>query len=233
MCSVTKCGAGAVCLAKSHIGQCQCPSGLLAGDPTTEGCSSVGCLVNEDCPGDKACNRMDFKCMDVCYDACGQNAVCIPDNKHNYDCKCAAGYEPNPSAEILCTRASVCESNPCHTTAQCVPNGATYLCSCPPNEIGDVYTTGCRPEGTCPRGNDDCPIESICRRGVCKSPCERYCVAYAVCNVVNRRPQCNCPQGFEKVPRSRRGRIRAIEKCTQSTGCLEGTCPLGDNAAYK
>ena len=227
VCNTVQCATGAVCVAKNHIGQCQCPPGLFAGDANGKGCQSVGCLTDEDCSYDKACNRMDHQCFDVCYDACGENAVCIAEN-HRYNCQCAPGYKPNGSAEIGCNRMSVCDSNPCHATANCVPNGATHLCTCPRSKIGDPYTTGCHRKGMCPQGtDDDCPADSVCKNGYCKSPCENYCGPNAICNVVNRKPQCNCLQGFEQSLSNSKGCSRITNKCTSDTQCRGDICIQG------
>ena len=228
VCNVIRCGPGAVCIANNHVGQCQCPPGLFAGDPSdrSSGCTSVNCLIDDDCSFDKACNRLDFKCFDVCYDACGDNAVCIADN-HRYNCQCAPGFKPNPSAEIQCSRSNVCDNNQCHNTAECIPNGGNHLCACPSGMIGDPYTTGCHPEGTCPQGDSDCPQDSVCLRGVCKSPCVDACGPNAVCNVVNRRPQCNCPPGFESNPTAQKSCTRITNTCSSNTQCLGGTCIQG------
>ena len=227
-CNVKQCGPGSVCVANNHVAQCQCPPGLFAGNPDDlgQGCSSVGCLINDDCPTDKACNRLNFQCFDVCYDACGDNAVCIAEN-HRYSCQCAPGFKPNPSAEIECSRSGVCDNNPCHKTAECVPNGGTHLCTCPNGMIGDPYTTGCHQEGTCPAGDSDCSSDSVCVRGYCKSPCDRACGPNALCNVVNRRAQCNCPPGFQPNPTPDKGCSRITNRCSNNAECIGGTCIQG------
>lgn len=228
VCDLKVCGSGAVCIANNHIGQCQCPPGLFTGNPNdlTIGCSSVSCLIDDDCAFDKACNRLDFTCFDVCYDACGDNAICIADN-HRYNCQCAPGFKPNPSAEIECSRSNICESRPCHNTANCIPNGGTHLCECPNGMIGDPYTTGCHPVGTCPAGDSDCSIDSICLSGVCRSPCLDACGPNAVCNVVNRRSQCNCPPGFEPNPTAQKGCSRITNQCSNNAQCVGGSCIKG------
>lgn len=225
VCETTRCGPNAVCVANNHAAQCQCPPGLFAGDPNdpVKGCSSVSCIINEDCPTDKACNRLDFTCFDVCYDACGDNAICLAEN-HRYNCKCPPGSRPNPSAEIECVAVNLCDPNPCHTSATCSPVGGNYQCSCPVGMVGDPYTTGCHPKGMCPSGNDDCPLDSVCINGRCASPCDRACGPNAQCNVVNRKPICTCPTGFVPNPTPDKGCTRLTSSCNNDAQCQGGVC---------
>ncbi|XP_071552987.1 uncharacterized protein [Panulirus ornatus] len=225
VCDTTRCGPGAVCIANNHAAQCQCPPGLFAGDPDdpVHGCASVSCITNADCPTDQACNRLEYTCFDVCFDACGDNAICIAEN-HRYNCKCPPGFRPNPSAEIECKGVDLCDSNPCHSSATCTPSGGTHQCTCPAGMVGDPYTTGCHPEGMCPNGNVDCQLDSVCMNGRCTSPCERACGPNTLCNVVNRKPICNCPPGFQPNPTPDKGCNRVTTLCSSDAQCQGGVC---------
>ena len=93
VCDSVNCGPGAVCVANDHVGQCQCPAGLFTVDAydLVNGCSSVKCLVNNDCPTDKLCEYIPpyaFTCRDVCADpgACGENAICVAENHKEEYC---------------------------------------------------------------------------------------------------------------------------------------------------
>ena len=225
VCNTFQCGPGAVCVANNHVAQCQCPPGLFAGDPQNpnEGCTSVSCLINDDCPFDQACNRLDFTCFDVCFDACGENAICLAEN-HRYNCQCPPGMKANPSAEIECITANVCEPNPCHSSAVCTVSGGSHQCSCPLGMAGDPYTTGCHPKGMCPNGNSDCPLDTVCINGRCGSPCDRACGPNAICNIANRKPICNCPPGFQPNRTPQEGCNRVISQCSNDAQCQGGVC---------
>lgn len=228
VCDSTRCGPGAVCVANNHVAQCQCPPGKFTGDPNdlVQGCSSVVCLKNEDCPTDKACNRLDYTCYDVCLDACGENAICLAEN-HRYNCKCPPGYRPQPVADIACGVIDLCDPNPCHSSARCSPSGGTHKCQCPTGMVGDPYTTGCHPKGMCPNGNDDCQLDSVCLNGRCASPCDGACGSNAICNVVNRKPICTCPTNFQPNPTPERGCVRVTSSCTSDAQCQNGACLAG------
>lgn len=85
-CNPSPCGSNAQC----NAGTCTClPE--YQGDPYV-GCRPE-CVLNSDCPRDKACLRS--KCVNPCsLDACAQNAICEVIN-HVPMCRCPPGFEGN------------------------------------------------------------------------------------------------------------------------------------------
>ena len=67
-------------------GQCRVVNGAAV-------CIYPECVINQDCPRDKACFAQ--KCSDPCVDACGVNALCQVVN-HNPVCSCPQGYIGSP-----------------------------------------------------------------------------------------------------------------------------------------
>ena len=64
-CNFLKCGPGAVCVARNHIGKCTCPKGIYKGDPYNSGCQKVNCVENDDCPANEYCDRLSYTCRSV------------------------------------------------------------------------------------------------------------------------------------------------------------------------
>lgn len=84
-CNPSPCGSNAQC----SNGECTClPE--YQGDPY-RGCRPE-CVLNSDCPRDKACSRN--KCVDPCPGTCGQNAICEVIN-HIPMCSCPQGMSGN------------------------------------------------------------------------------------------------------------------------------------------
>ena len=63
------------------------------------------CVMNSDCPNDKAC--VNNKCKDPCPGVCGIHASCHVTN-HIPQCTCDPGYSGN--AFVACTRVTTCKS---------------------------------------------------------------------------------------------------------------------------
>lgn len=85
-CNPNPCGSNAVC----NNGICTCLA-EYQGDPYT-GCRPE-CVLNSDCPRDKACLRS--KCVDPCsLEACAQTAICEVIS-HIPMCRCPPGFEGN------------------------------------------------------------------------------------------------------------------------------------------
>lgn len=229
-CDEVKCGPHAICITNNHNAQCQCPPGPFAGDPydKTNGCRSVPCVYNIDCPATQLCNRLTHTCYDVCdEESCGENAVCIADD-HRAVCQCPSGYRPNPLPEVECIALDGCEQSPCHSSAICEsgPNG--HVCKCAANQIGDPYTSGCRSKGVCPGGDKDCPENSACLNGRCVNPCESACGPNALCEVIGRKPVCSCPLRFEAAfGGMRNGCVRQNRICHTDLDCGGDVCNQG------
>ncbi len=238
VCESVYCGKNAICAAKNHAAKCQCPAGLYAGDPTSDaGCRKVECLTNSDCSPSTSCHKPDNKCIPVCVsNSCGRNAICLAEN-HMAMCSCPAGFEPNPHPEIECVAADLCTSlpAPCHSTAACQMQAGKAVCACPTNTIGDPYGLiggGCRANGTCPNGDNDCPSEAACDAdsGRCVDPCDGFCGPNSVCRCTLHRPICSCPAGFGPDPKLPLGKgcIRLPQACRADSDCAGGACLGGE-----
>lgn len=84
-CNPSPCGTNAICSG----GSCSClPE--YHGDPYIE--CRPECVLNSDCPRDKACRRN--KCIDPCPGTCGISAICEV-LIHVPMCKCSSGMEGN------------------------------------------------------------------------------------------------------------------------------------------
>lgn len=228
VCDFISCGPNALCVVNNHVANCECPPGSYAGDPNdpTSGCRAVPCVYNIDCPPSQLCNRLTHTCYDACDEnACGVNAVCIADD-HKAICQCPPGLRPNPVPDVECVAVETCRPDSCHPTALCVAGPTTNepVCRCPPNHVGDPYTTGCQPEGYC-SGPKDCPVHSICHEHRCVNPCENACGPNAFCEIVDSRPNCKCIHRF--VPSSKgpeHGCVRGTNYCTADSECEDSVC---------
>lgn len=90
-CNPSPCGANAICKELNGAGSCTCLPEYF-GDPYL-GCKPE-CVINSDCPKDKAC--IGNKCKNPCPGACGLNADCRVSN-HAPSCFCLEGYTGNPA----------------------------------------------------------------------------------------------------------------------------------------
>lgn len=233
-CESIQCAPQSICITNNHVAKCQCPPGPYTGDPydLVNGCKQVPCVYNKDCPAHQLCNRLSHTCYNVCddEDACGINAICIADaEEHRAVCQCPPGFKPSPRAEIACTAIDSCSSNPCHKSALCEVGSNGHVCKCPQNMVGDPYVSGCHPEGTCPKGDRDCPPNSACIGGRCIDPCEQYCGQNAVCFVdKNRKAVCSCPARFQSVSDDpKAGCLRTIVPCNTDLECGGDYCHNG------
>lgn len=227
VCDFIKCGPGALCIVNNHEANCQCPPGLHAENPNDpiNGCKSVPCVYNIDCPPTQLCNRLTQTCHNACDgNTCGTNAVCIADD-HRAICQCPPGFKPNPVPDVECAEVEACNPNPCHPTAVCVVGaGDSPVCQCQPGHVGNPYASGCEPEGSC-NSNKDCPASSICQNYRCFNPCEDACGQNAICEIINGEPICRCINKF--VPSAlgpQNGCVRQTNYCATSTDCNGGSC---------
>lgn len=223
-CEQITCGPNAVCVVNNHAAQCQCPPGSFVGDPhdPTVGCRDVPCVYNIDCPDSQLCNRLTHTCYDVCdEESCGTNAVCIAKN-HKASCQCPPGFAPNPIPDVECIQLDGCSPNPCHPSALCESTPSGHTCRCPPETVGDPITSGCRPKGNCPRGDIDCPDQSVCLQDKCVNPCDhKSCGNNAVCTVENRKAVCTCPLRYVPSPN---GCVRMTVSCSSDKDCGNEVC---------
>ena len=178
------------------------------------------CVVNADCPIDKAC--INRKCQDPCPGLCGVNAKCDVRN-HVPICICIPGYIGDPFSQ--CYRPSSelkvyirfdtilnliifaatprpieviqpCNPSPCGTNAQCSEQRGAASCRCILDYIGNPYVE-CKPECTV---NSECPRDKACVNNHCTDPCPGVCGVHASCRVANHVPQCTCDPGYSGNP---------------------------------
>lgn len=208
-CNPSPCGPNAIC----NDGICTClPE--YQGDPYRE--CRPECVLNNDCPRDRACIRN--KCVDPCVNTCGQNAECSVIN-HIPACTCRQGFEGN--AFVLCNpiqgnenqniiRTSAnstilvsvitnpCSPSPCGPNSQCREVNGQAVCSCVPSFTGSP--PNCRPECIT---SAECPLNEACVNQKCIDPCPGTCGVRANCQVVNHNPICSCPPRYTGDPFTR------------------------------
>ena len=205
--------------------QCTCLPGMIGSPPN---CRDE-CVINADCPTEKACNNR--KCQDPCPGLCGVNAKCIV-RKHIPICKCMPGFVGNPFSQCnrpkrkrydfeLFFRTNLnnfvatprpfeviepCNPSPCGSNAICNERGNAASCKCILDYIGNPYIE-CKPECTI---NSECPRDKACVTNKCKDPCPGICGAKASCTVRSHIPQCTCDPGYSG---------NAFIACTRVTTC--------------
>lgn len=97
-CTPSPCGANAECREQSGAGACVCIRGYF-GNPYVS--CHPECLVNSDCPSNKACTRN--KCIDPCPGTCAANADCQV-VYHFPQCTCRQGYTGDPFSQCTVAR---------------------------------------------------------------------------------------------------------------------------------
>ncbi|XP_047739046.1 uncharacterized protein LOC108675679 isoform X4 [Hyalella azteca] len=160
------CGIDAKCRPIMHRAQCYCPVGMQ-GDPLTA-CITVGCRSNDDCPDDRACDRLNRVCIPVCTTTtCAVGAECRARN-HAATCFCPPGYSGNPFRH--CSQ----------------PPLVDYPSTLPPIE------PECRRDSDCP--SQHACINALCVNPCAQ---ESPCVDQQQCRVVDDEPLrtmvCECP----------------------------------------
>ena len=118
------CAVNAECRPINHQSSCFCPPGLQ-GDPYVD-CKSVECLINQDCPQDKAC--IQNRCVNPCLHdpPCAPTADCRV-RQHSASCVCPPGTIGNPF--VLCSPREepvVTEVPECVVDTDC-PSGMACL----------------------------------------------------------------------------------------------------------
>lgn len=88
-CQPSPCGDHAECRVIGDYHACSCLPDMKGTPPNCR----PECLVNQECPQDKACSRN--KCIDPCPGSCGINAQCTT-RYHSPVCSCIEGYTGDP-----------------------------------------------------------------------------------------------------------------------------------------
>ena len=210
----------------------------------------TGCRTDNDCSYSEAC--ILNSCKDLCDapTACGTNALCQM-IAHQRVCSCPASFTGN--SQISCTRIirmcltpSDCPSNhhcvedrcraacevdkQCALGEKCFNNICVALCrsdsDCSHNEICSTNRcqVGCRT-------NSQCADHLACTRNQCIDPCEgsATCGPNALCQIVNHRIACMCPENFIGRPNPNVGCIREIYTCKTSNDCPVGESVCTNN----
>lgn len=240
-CAPTPCGINTQCDVLGDRAVCSCLQGYL-GDP--QGGCHPECVINSDCPSDKAC--INTRCEKPCQaSTCGINAECRVFD-HTANCYCRTGYMGDAFIHCLTipvitnTSATPCEPSPCGFGNTCnVYGNGVAVCDPCANENG-YNNPSCRPECL---WNSDCEFSRACLGQRCVDPCIGTCGQNALCTVINHNPICSCPNGlhgnpFEhcSVPLTPSRDVPATcdsiacgsnTECRQQNGVLACVCKIG------
>lgn len=207
-CTANTCGQNAQCQMSGGRPVCSCYRGYY-GDPLGV-CVRAECLSDDDCRGTQACRNS--KCIDVCSDTCGTNAIC-QSNRHVPVCTCPPGYTGN--AFSFCRRfdpSELCQ-NACGANTNCEVVNEVPTCRCKPGFQGSAIS-GCRHE--C-ETDGECGANSACIDFRCQSPCLSGCGEGADCEIRNHRAVCTCPKNYFGNPQ-----ISCKPECYGDVDCPPG-----------
>lgn len=198
-CMPNPCGLNTLCQSISGRAVCSCLPDFF-GDPQL-GCRPE-CVLNSDCPLNKAC--LDRHCLDPCAagNLCGIHAVCQVKD-HTATCICPDGFMGDPFFQCILTPIVNIPTYPNATKQPCVPSPCgttdcniygTQIAICDPC-LGPeaAYNPQCRPECLT---NADCPFDRACLGFSCVDPCPGSCGVNALCSVIQHTPVCSCPVGL-------------------------------------
>lgn len=85
-----------------------------------------------------------------------------------------------------------CLVDSCGSHAECTPFNHGIECRCLSGFVGNPYVECSHLQGC--RSDSECSSSEACINGQCGSPCQ--CGANALCDVVDHRPICLCPNGY-------------------------------------
>lgn len=212
-CLDAPCGVNALCRVSDHRTICLCPDGYQ-GEPTRQ-CTPYECLNDNDCEQGKYCGE-DKACRNPCleFGTCGINAQCHVVNRRA-QCTCPSGLAGNPLIECKQEGHKECLRNPCGANTRCrdVQDGS-FECSCINGCIGDPYR-GCVCEGS---------LINLCKT--------KQCGANAECRVVNKVPQCYCPQGYPAGNPDVECTVERTVLDCRTEGCGNGAECLRDGVVF-
>lgn len=214
-CLPSPCGPNSQCRNVNEQAVCSCLPEYVGSPP---GCRPE-CIVNSECPLDRAC--VNKKCKDPCPNTCGLGAQCTTKN-HSPICACPPGFDGDPftkctprrkyhefgeyiyiqsccslavQIEPTTPRPPSCIPSPCGPNSQCQIIGNSPSCSCLPDFIG--VPPNCRPECVL---SSECSSPLACINNKCIDPCPGSCGANARCHVLNHVPICTCEDGHTGDP---------------------------------
>lgn len=100
-CLPSPCGPYSNCRIRNDRPVCSCDAGYLGVPPNCR----PECMVNSDCPLDKACYNQ--KCTDPCPGTCGINALCKV-VLHSPICSCQAEFVGDPFTRCTPQESKIC-----------------------------------------------------------------------------------------------------------------------------
>jgi len=218
-CIPNPCGNNAECHARGERPVCTCPIGY-EGDPLTN-CRRGECIEANDCPGHQTCQKL--RCINPCNipNICGREAECQTRN-HQPICSCGLRMVGDPF--VACRRfdpQELCAPSPCGRNTNCKVRNDRAVCSCIDNYLGDPLT-GCHPE--CVQ-DSECPSRMACENNRCVNPCIGACGEGALCDVIQGRARCSCPQFYQGNPQSRcYPECTAHDDCPSYQACFQLQC---------
>ena len=250
------CGQGALCEVVGHQPLCSCPA-RTQGNPRVE-CRQLECVENTECPVGRSCvqNKCVDACSLA--GVCGANALCTV-QIHTPLCSCQGGFTGDPtvgcSPILICSSQAECPANlqcafgvcspPCSSLRDCLDNQVCVNGKCAPrctknNQCPNFHE--CR-GGVCAlaekcRSNADCSSSESCTTAFsslgqreCKDVCSGpvICGRNAVCQAVNHRPICTCPEGYKLGPSGRN--CIDLNECNDPNFCNNGRCINTDGSA--
>lgn len=223
------CGLNALCRTVLHRPRCSCPqchTGMAnkecRPDPKCLETQprpispEVSCIVDEECPGNMACNAQSGECYNPCSNPgfkCKQNKKCEV-HHHRATCVCKNGFIVNEHGEIACAPDTIeCkEDKECSSNTACIegrcqnPCTASRKAPCPKDKACEVLNhqpvcicmTNCNPSLSICLRDSGCPSNQACRAFKCIDPCEpANCPDDSPCYVEDHKPICKfCPPGF-------------------------------------
>lgn len=187
VCLVNQCGTNSICVADNHQQLCQCLPGY-SGDAHVQ-CDEVNYCESNPCAPGAFCENShgSFSCFCKEADMVGdpytvgcQKAVECQINDH---CPKSAKCIHDKNGVPKCRDA--CEDVQCGRNSECFAENHVGLCRCRSGYEGNPNrNNGCKPIKTSCKSTLDCPTNSYCSGGTCKSTCsssEEDCQSSEVC----------------------------------------------------
>lgn len=212
-CNPSRCGVNTICRKTGSSHTCECIPDYK-GSPYDRGCYPE-CTTASDCNRNRACRN--YKCVDPCINACGYRAKCTTIN-HSPICSCPDKMIGDPFTEC---KALKVERDPCYPSP-CAANGVCRN----NNGVASCQYLECVQ-------NEDCISTKACLNQHCKDPCLNACGSNALCNVVNHKAVCSCPNGFYGSPFDQcirqkdplpRAECNYDDECSNDKACINQKC---------
>lgn len=159
---------------------------------------------------------------------CGPNSKCRS-HQEQAVCSCLPGFIGSPpqcrpecvvNAECSSDKACINQKcadpcpNTCGRNALCSVRNHNPICTCPPNHVGDPFTSCIRQET--PPVEYDPPTEVSCVPSPCGPNSE--------CRIDNEQIKCSCLPGFIDRPPSCRPECVVNSECSSEQACMQQKC---------